>query len=210
MAEQIMAFNSEKRNKARVNYQCPVTIEDLQIGRIYRAQMLNCSENGLYFEVDKLLQPGEGVFIGIEDSPIASLADTYKCYRAKIIWRKKLTTSSFYYGYGVKYTVDYNKLYLQVDVEKELKDIRRYVRKPYSRPVFFITKNRRYGGFIKNISPAGAFIKTHESLGSGKVLTLGIPFKKDKKAKVKGKVVWSNPEGFAIKFLRTQKQLPLI
>jgi len=200
-----MALNSEKRNKARVDYQCSVTIEDLQVGRIYRAKMLNYSENGLYFEADKLLRPGEGVFIGIEDSSLASLADTYKYYRAKIIWRKNLTTSSFYYGYGVKYTVDYNKLYLQVDVERELHDIRRHARKPYSRPVFFIADNRRYGGLTKNISSAGAFIKTHRTLGVGKVLTLGIPLKKDKNAKVKGKVVWSNPEGFGVKFLSTQK-----
>jgi Tfp pilus assembly protein PilZ len=200
-----MVFNSEKRNKARVDYRCPVTIEDLQVGRIYRAKMLNYSENGLYFEADKLLQPGEGVFIGIEDSSVASLSDTYKCYRAKIIWRKKLTASSFYYGYGVKYTVDYNKLYTQVEGEKELSDIRRHARKPYSRPVFFIAENRRYGGFTKNISSAGAFIKTHESLGVGQLLTVGIPLKKEKKAKVKARVVWSNPEGFGIRFLNTQK-----
>ena len=200
-----MAFNSEKRNKARVHYQCPVTIEDLQVGRIYRAQMLNCSENGLYFEVDKLLQPGEGVFIGIEDSPIISLADTYTCYRAKIIWRKKLTTSSFYYGYGVKYTVDYHKLYLQINGETESNDIRRHARKLYTRPVFFISENRRYGGVAENISPDGAFIKTHERMGVGKVLILGIPFKKEKKTKVKGRVVWSNPKGFGVKFLGAQK-----
>ncbi len=200
-----MVFNSEKRNKARVDYQCLVTIEDLQVGRIYRAEMLNYSENGLYFETDRLLQPGEGVFIGIEDSSVASLADTYKCYRAKIIWRKKLTTSSFYYGYGVKYTVDYNKLYMRIDGEKELHDIRRHARKPYSAPVFFIFENRRYGGSTENISPAGAFIKTHERLGVGQVLILGIPLKKEKKAKVKGKVVWSNPEGFGVKFLSAQK-----
>jgi len=136
-----MGFNSEKRNKARVDYQCLVTIEDLQVGRIYRAEMLNYSENGLYFETDRLLQPGEGVFIGIEGSSVAALVDTYKCYRAKIIWRKKLTTSSFYYGYGVKYTVDYNKRYMQIDGEKELHDIRRHPRKPYARPVFFIFEN---------------------------------------------------------------------
>jgi Tfp pilus assembly protein PilZ len=200
-----MVFNSEKRDKARVDYQCRVTIEDLQVGRIYRAKMLNYSENGLYFEADRLLQPGEGVFIGIEDPRVASLADIYKCYRAKIIWRKKLTASPFYYGYGVKYTIDYNKLYMQIDGAKELSDIRRHTRKPYSKPVFFITANRRCGGFTKNISPAGAFIKTHESLVVGQVLTLGISLKKEKKAKVKGKVVWSNPEGFGIKFLSTQK-----
>ena len=200
-----MVFNSEKRNKARLDHQCPVTIEDLQVGRIYRAKMLNYSENGLYFEADKLLQPGEGVFIGIEDSSVASLSDTYKCYRAKIIWRKKLTTSSFYYGYGVKYTVDYHKLYTQVEGEKELSDIRRHARKPYSRPVFFITENRRYGGFTKNISVAGAFIKTRESLDVGQLLTVGIPLKKEKKAKVKARVVWSSPEGFGVRFLSTQK-----
>jgi Tfp pilus assembly protein PilZ len=200
-----MVPNSEKRNNPRVGYQCPVTIEDLQLGRIYRAKMLNCSENGLYFEADKLLQPGEGVFIGIEDSSVTSLADTYKCYRAKIMWRKKLTASSYYYGYGVKYTVDYNKLYVQIDGESELNDIRRHARKPYCRPVFFISANRRYRGFTKNISPAGAFIKTHQRPGVGQVLVLGIPLKKEKKARVKGRVVWSNPEGFGVKFLSTQK-----
>lgn len=196
-----MGFNSEKRNNARVGYQCLVTIEDLRVGKIYKAKMLNYSENGLYFEADKFLKPGEGVFIGVEDPFIASFADAYKCYRAKIIWRRKLTTSSFYYGYGVKYTVDYNKRYMHIGGETELNDIRRHARKTHSRPVFFITEKRRYGGFTKNISPAGAFIKTHENLAVGQVLTLGIALKREKKAKVKGKVVWSNPEGFAVKFL---------
>ena len=199
-----MVVNSEKRIKARVDYQCLVTIEDLQVGRIYRAKMLNYSENGLYFEADRLLQPGEGIFIGIEDSSVASLADTYRCYRAKIIWRRKLTKSPFYYGYGVKYTVDYHKLYMPADSEKELNDIRRHARKSDTRPVFFITESRRYGGFTKNISPAGAFIKTHESLGVGQLLTLGIPLKKKKKAEVKAQVVWSNTEGFGVRFLSTR------
>jgi len=199
-----MVVNSEKRIKARVDYQCLVTIEDLQVGRIYRAKMLNYSENGLYFEADRLLQPGEGIFIGIEDSSVASLADTYRCYRAKIIWRRKLTNSPFYYGYGVKYTVDYHKLYMPADSVKELNDIRRHARKSDSRPVFFITESRRYGGFTKNISPAGAFIKTHESLGVGQLLTLGIPLKKRKNAEVKAQVVWSNTEGFGVRFLSTR------
>ena len=197
--------NSEKRHRPRIDFQCLVTVEDFRVGRIYRAQMLNYSENGLYFEADRLLQPGEGVFIGIEDSTLSSLVDIYKCYRGKIIWRKKLTTSSFYYGYGVKFTIDYNKLYMQIDGEKQLTDIRRHARKPYFKPVFFITENRRYGGFTENISPKGAFIKSHEHLGAGQVIILGIALKKEKKAKVRGKVVWSNPEGFGIKFLSTQE-----
>ena len=201
-----MAPNLEKRNKVRINHACPVTIEDLNVGLIYEAQMLNYSENGLYFEADKLLRPGKGIFIGIENSPIKSLADTYECYRARIIWRRKLTTSSFYYGYGARYTVSYNKLKLQISNIQDWKDIRRHKRKPYSRPVFFATEDRVFEGFAQNISPAGVFIKTDENIAAGQVVTLGLPLRKKKKAKVKGRVVWSNLEGFGIKFLSRKKK----
>lgn len=201
-----MVPNLEKRNKARINHICPLTIEDLNIGLIYEAQMLNYSENGLYFEADKLLRPGEGIFIGIENSPIKSLSDTYECYRAKIIWRKKLTTSTFYYGYGARYTVNYNRLNLQISNFREWEDIRRHKRKPYSKPVFFATENRVFEGFTQNISPAGAFIKANEKISAGQTVTLGIPLRKKKRAKVKGRVVWSNLEGFGIKFLSHKEE----
>jgi len=168
-----MIPNPEKRNKARTNHICPVTIEDLKVGLIYKAQMLNYSENGLYFEADKLLGPGEGIFIGIENSPITALSDTYECYRAKIIWRKKLTTPTFYYGYGARYTVNYNKLNLQISDFQE---------------------------------SAGVFIKANENIAAGQIVTLGIPLRKKKKAKVKGRVVWSNLEGFGVKFLSYKKK----
>jgi len=201
-----MVPDLEKRNKARIKHVCPVTIEDLNVGLIYEAQMLNYSENGLYFEADKLLGPGEGIFIGIENSPIKSLFDTYECYRAKIIWRKKLTTSTFYYGYGARYTVNYNKLKLQISNFQEWEDIRRHKRKPYAKLVFFATENRVFEGFTQNISPAGVFIKTSENITAGQIVTLGIPLRKKKRAKVKGRVVWSNLEGFGIKFLSHKKK----
>lgn len=201
-----MIPNPEKRNKARTNHICPVTIEDLKVGLIYKAQMLNYSENGLYFEADKLLGPGEGIFIGIENSPITALSNTYECYRAKIIWRKKLTTPTFYYGYGARYTVNYNKLNLQISDFQEWDDIRRHKRKPYSKPIFFATENRVFGGLTQNISPAGVFIKANENIAAGQIVTLGIPLRKKKKAKVKGRVVWSNLEGFGVKFLSNKKK----
>ncbi|MGI9571048.1 MAG: PilZ domain-containing protein [Desulfobulbia bacterium] len=201
-----MVPNLEKRKRVRISHACPVTIEDLDVGLIYEAQMLNYSENGLYFEADKLLRPGEGIFIGIENSPVESLADTYECYRARIIWRKKLTTSVFYYGYGARYTVNYNKLKLQLNTVKEWEDIRRHKRKPYSRPVFLATENRVFEGFAQNISRAGVFIKTNENIAAGQIVTLGIPLRKKKRAKVKGRVVWSNLEGFGIKFLGRKKK----
>ena len=201
-----MVPNLEKRNKTRIKHICPVTIEDLDVGLLYEAQMLNYSENGLYFEADKLLRPGEGIFIGIENSPIKSISDTYECYRAKIIWRKKLTTSAYYYGYGARYTVNYNKLKLQITDLQEWEDIRQHKRKPYSKPVFFATENRVFEGFTQNISPAGVFIKTNENIAAGQIVTLGIPLRKKKRAKVKGRVVWSNLKGFGIKFLSRKKK----
>ena len=201
-----MVPNFEKRKKARINHLCPVTIEDLNVGLIYEAQMINYSENGLYFEADKLLRPGEGIFIGIENSPIKSLADTYECYRARIVWRKKLITSAFYYGYGARYTVNYNKLKLKINDFQEWEDIRRHKRKPYAKPLFFATEDRVFEGLAQNISPAGVFIKTDQNIAAGQIVTLGIPLRKKKKASVKGRVVWSNLEGFGIKFLGHKKK----
>jgi Tfp pilus assembly protein PilZ len=201
-----MVPNPEKRNHARTNHRCPVTIEDLKAGRIYNARMLNYSEKGLYFEADKLLRQGERIHIGIENTPLTSLSDTYAYYRAKIIWRKKLKTSSFYYGYGVKYAVNYNKLNLQMGGIQEVKDIRRHERKPYSKSIYFATENRIFGGLTQNISPAGVFIKANDNLAAGQIVILGIPSKKMKKTKVKGKVVWSNLDGFGVRFLGSKKK----
>ena len=131
-----MVSNSEKRNHARIQHQCPVTVEDLNVGLIYKARMLNYSENGLYFEADKLLRQGERIHIGLEDTPLSLQSDSYTYYQARIIWRQKLTTSSFYYGYGVKYAVNYDKLNLQKGGFQEISDIRQYERKIYSKPVF--------------------------------------------------------------------------
>jgi Tfp pilus assembly protein PilZ len=77
----------------------------------------------------------------------------------------------------VKYAVNYNKLNLQM------------------------------GGIqvTQNISPAGVFIKANDNLAAGQIVILGIPSKK-KKTKVKGKVVWSNLEGFGVKFLGSKKK----
>lgn len=201
-----MVPNSEKRNHARIHHQCPVTVEDFKTGLIYKARMLNYSENGLYFEADKLLRQGERIHIGIENTPLRSFSDTYAYYRAKIIWRKKLTTSSFYYGYGVKYAVNYDKLNLQMDGFQEVSDIRQYERKSYSKSIFFATENRIFGGVTENISPAGVFVKANKNLTAGQIVTLSIPSKKNKKTKVKGKVVWSNLKGFGVRFLDGKKK----
>jgi Tfp pilus assembly protein PilZ len=203
-----MDTNPEKRNNARIGHQCPVMIENLKAGLMHRAKMMNFSANGLYFEADNLLQPGEEIFVGIDNSPFVSSKDTYECYRVKIVWRKKLKTSAFYYGYGAKHTIDYRKVKSQNGDATEWDDIRRHQRKSYAKSIRFAAKDRIFKGFLKNISSAGVFIEALENFSAGQILTFEIPLKKNQKAKVKGEVVWSSPDGFGVKFLSIDKQEP--
>jgi Tfp pilus assembly protein PilZ len=200
-----MDENPEKRDNARINYKSPVTIENLKAGILYQARMLNYSKYGLYFETDSLLNLGEEVFIGIEYSPYADSSDTYECFRAKIIWRRKLPTSYFKYGYGVKYSLDYDKQRSRNGSLKIVEDQRKHERKPYSKSIIFATQNELIKGLTKDISPAGVFIEAHEALEVGQTVTLAVPLKKAKTAKIKGKVVWSTRDGFGVQFLRIKK-----
>jgi Tfp pilus assembly protein PilZ len=52
------------------------------------------------------------------------------------------------------------------------------------------------------------FIEADENFSAGQILTFEIPLKKNQKAKIKGKVVWSSPDGFGVKFLNIDKQEP--
>ena len=200
-----MEENPENRDNARIKYKSPVTIENLKAGVIYQARMLDYSKYGLYFETDSLLPLGEEVFIGIEYSPYADSHNTYECLRAKIMWRRELPTSYFKYGYGVKFSVDYDKQRAKASNLKIVEDQRKHQRKPYSKPIVYATKNQLVKGLTKDISPAGVFIETDHTLHAGQTITLAIPLKTAKTAKIKGQVVWSNRDGFGVKFLNIKK-----
>ena len=196
-----MDENPENRNNARIDYRSPVMIENLKAGIIYQARMLNYSKHGLYFETDSLLQLGEEVFIGIEYSPYSDSQDTYECLRSTIMWRKKLPTSHFNYGYGVKYSFDYDKQKSRDERLKIVDDQRKHTRKRYSQDLLFAAQNKILKGLAKNISPSGVFIETHHRLEAGYVITLVLPLKNDKTAKIKGEIIWSGPNGFGVKFI---------
>lgn len=200
-----MDENPENRDNARIKHKSPVTIENLKAGIIYQARMLDYSKHGLYFETDSLLPLGEEVFIGIEYSPYADSHDTYECLRAKIMWRRELPTSYFTYGYGVKFSIDYDKQRSQTSNLKIVEDQRKHKRKQYSKSIVYATKNHLIKGLTKDISPAGVFIETDDALHAGQTITLAVPLKNAKTAKIKGQVVWSNRDGFGVKFLRIKK-----
>jgi len=190
-----MDDNPENRDNARIRYKSPVTIENLQAGIIYQARMLNFSKFGLYFESDSLLGLGDEVFIGIEYSPYADSQDTYECVRAKIMWRRELPTSFFKYGYGVKYSIDYDKQKSQSGNLKIVEDQRKHVRIRYSKTIIFATQNKILNGITKDISPSGVFIETRHRLEVGQTVTLTIPLKNARYAKIKSEIIWAGPTG---------------
>ena len=200
-----MNDNPENRNNARIQHKSPVTIENLKAGIIYQARMLNFSKYGLYFETDSLLRLGDEVFIGIEYSPYTDDRDTYECMRAKIMWRRELPTSFFKFGYGVKFSIDYDKQKSRNGNLKIVEDQRRHSRKRYARSIFFSTQNKTLSGITKDISPSGVFIETQHRLKVGQSVTLIVPLKTAKNAKIKGEVIWAGPEGFGVKFLHIKK-----
>lgn len=180
-------------------------IENLKAGIIYQAKMLNYSKRGLYFETDSWLQLGDEVFIGIESSPYSDSHDSYECLRAKIMWRKKLPISHFKYGYGVQYTIDYDKQKSRDSSLKIVEDQRKHTRRRYIQDLLFSARNIILKGLAKNISPSGVFIETHHRLDAGRIIKLVVPLKRGRTAKIKGEVIWSSPNGFGVKFISIKK-----
>ncbi|MDY6790345.1 MAG: PilZ domain-containing protein [Thermodesulfobacteriota bacterium] len=197
---QTLDSNLESRNNTRFEYESPVKCKDLKTGRTDDAIMYNYSSEGLYFETDLELHPGNELDLGIINSPYSSNSNAYQCYCAKVIRRDKLPDdfSRFYFGYGVKFMRNFDER------RKDLINgiiIRKHQRKKSSKPINFTTNNRFYTGLIKDISKTGIFIATKDSFPSGQMLMLAIPFSnKNKNTIVNGEVVRAVQEGVGVKF----------
>ena len=202
-----MAQNSEQRDDDRINYKSPVKVEDLESGIALGARMVNYSRTGLCFETNELLILDAEIFIGIDNSPYTSPPfSSYECYRAKIIWRKKLETAFFKYSYGVRYIIASDEEIQQSDDLKGTEDLRKRPRHPYSVSILFANQKHLFEGLTKNISSTGVFIESGETLKNGQALTLAIPLKGERRAMIKGRVVWSNQMGFGVKFMQVDKK----
>ena len=70
----------------------------------------------------------------------------------------------------------------------------------------FATRNGIFEGSIKNISASGVFMVSKSAFKAGQIITLSLPFKNGKEVKVKGEIVWTNDEGFGLKFLDIDKK----
>ena len=162
--------------------------------------MYNYCRNGLYFETDLKLFPGDEIDIGIINSPYSANSNAYECYFAKVIRCDKLPddASRFFYGYGVKF---------MRNLDEQRKDLikgifaRKYPRIKSTKHINYTSNNRFYTGLIKDISKTGIFIQTENFLPRGEIIMLAIPFSnKNNNTIVNGEVVRSNQEGFGVKF----------
>ena len=198
----------EKRHNERMNGNTIATLESLDIGAIQNNRMLNCSDDGLYFESDQLLLPGAKVFIRIDDFP-RSQTGNYKCHHVKIKWGKRLKNSPYFYGYGVKYVKPHDeKKSLETDSDQII-DLRKHPRKYYYKPATFGFENKFYDGFISDLSLNGCFIENRQLFHIGQIFELTIPgtiFSQNKRLKVE--VARLSPLGVGVKFKSVIKKEP--
>ena len=193
---------SEYREEPRFDHTSPLQVKDLGSGEMYEARMQNYSNGGIYFESDGLLEKGSKIYISMQNSPYAKSSGVLEYYTGKVIWRKYLKRSFFNYGYGVQ-LVSGSIRQDRKSNDPKVKESRRHPRKPFFRKIRFGTKKGVYEGSTKNISASGAFIATDEKLEVGQLLRLNLPFK-GKTAKILGKIVWLNEEGFGLKFQKVK------
>ena len=92
----------EKRGEMRNHYVTTVLINDLKTGKFSRARMVDFSLEGMFIEADVMLNAGEKIEIGIENSPYIHFEDTIDCYRATVVRRNRLASGGFKYGYGLQ------------------------------------------------------------------------------------------------------------
>jgi hypothetical protein len=80
---------------------------------------------------------------------------------------------------------------------------RRYERKSYNSDVVFSLEGRSFAGTLKDISMGGAFVMTSavNQVYEDAVVKVSIPFTKGTKTiKRRGRVLWTNGDGFAVEF----------
>jgi ribosomal protein S1 len=198
--------NLENRDTVRMDHISTLQVQDIESGKIHKARMFNYSKDGVYFESDSVLKPGTQIYIGIQNSPYASLPDVLEYHLAQIVWQKKLKDSFFRFGYGIKLASLADKQDLKSNDSKQTKNLRKHPRRRYDQFTLFTSKNGIFEGSIKNISASGVFLAAPNTLEVGQILTLVLPLKNGKDVKVKGQIVWVNDEGFSVKFLSMDKK----
>jgi Tfp pilus assembly protein PilZ len=210
-----MDVNTEFKDRKRFTYKAEIYHDSLSPDVFYAATMHNFSKGGLYFESDQSLKLGDYINLRIKHPPQSSGKDNIYELGVEIIWRKNLRYSSFRYGYGAKFINSNASLENIIDTTelqgqrsprndpKAGKDPREHPRRPYNKPLFFISDDQNYEGLITNISRGGAFIETHINFSVGQIIMLVVPGQKGRNTfKLRGCIVRLNRSGVGVQFDR--------
>ena len=82
-------------------------------------------------------------------------------------------------------------------------------RRPYSGEIFFVGKNGFNEGWLKDFSRSGLFINTKARLSAGEIITIALPFLKNKKVKCKGQILRCTKEGYGIELFGNRSVVDL-
>jgi len=208
-------LNSERRIYRRFVYEADISHDLLAHNHIYKGKLYNFSKDGLYFESDQSILPGEEVFLKFQHQPDSVNDDIMAQlpFGVKIIWQKDLSGAFFRFGYGAHYidkndslvkTIKIPELEPQKLPHKTLqaeKDPREYPRTPYHKSIRLTYKHKFYRGEFSNISRGGVFIKTNIQFPVGKQIRIAMPGSKIRNDfYLKGLIVRINTDGFGVKF----------
>lgn len=212
-----MDLTIERRNHRRFVYEADIFHDLLASENIYKGRLYNFSKDGLYFESDQPIYPGEEVFIKFAGQPHSTGDDIMSQlpFGVEIVWQKKQPDSPFQYGYGAHYLDANDSLVKTIKIagikqvdwpdnsQQTEGDPREYPRRQYHKSLRLSYKDKNYTGEFKNISRGGVFIKTDIRFTVGKQIRLVIPGSKIRKnIKIQGWIVRINAEGFGVEFAR--------
>lgn len=197
-----MKLDHERRNHKRFRYETLISHDVSSNDIIHPGKMINFSKGGLYFESDETIYSGEEVFVGLATHIESADIDTQLLFEVRILWQQELKASAFRYGYGGKFlsssdsfleSPEILKLEKQSSTQNEFigdKDSRKYNRRVYNKPLYFIYKRLKFKGLVANISRGGALIETDVNFSLGERIQLVVPGgKTGKEALVNGWIV---------------------
>lgn len=94
----------EKRSEKRVAFNSQLRLKNVESGTFSNARMVNYGDEGLCFESNMILSVGAEIILGIENSPFLDGSEAMDVYRAKILWRQRVQSIFYKFGYGAVLT----------------------------------------------------------------------------------------------------------
>jgi Tfp pilus assembly protein PilZ len=204
-----MVHYRNKRADPRNPCKLPATVEEVKDNFLYRARLVNYSNNGVFLETDVILESGTEIVVGIENSPFEAPSSPAtsdasggpECYRARVIWQKDIQGSIFNYGYGAHLIFEDDQIPPQAGEFRGKPELREHPRKSYAKVALFTCGAQFYKGLIKNVGRRGVFIETKGEFNVGQIIKLVIPGTRiDNGVMLKGEIVRCDPTGIGVKF----------